>query len=183
MNRIVTLTAVGLDQPGIVAGVTKVFYALGCNLEESSMNILRKDFAMIMLIAVPKDISIKTLSEKLQPVTDNFSLSLNIRELSKEEMQEPAQEITPNYILSIYGTDKPGIVFEVSQSLAAEKINITDLQTQITHSEQQPLYALILEIEMPEQIEENMLRNRLENLCADLKVDFSLEPIYRCENM
>ncbi len=183
MSRIVALTAVGLDQPGIVAGVAKVFYDLGCNLEESSMNILRKDFAMIMLIAVPKNISIKNLSEKIQPVMDNFSLSLNLRELSKEEMQTPAPDTTPNYVLSIYGTDKPGIVFEVSKYLASEKINITDLQTQITHNKQQPLYAIILEIDVPEQTEESLLNDRLKDLCANLKVDFSLEPIYHCENM
>ncbi len=182
MNRIVALTAVGLDQPGIVAGVTEVFFNLGCNLEECSMNILRKDFAMIMLITVPEDIPIKTLIDNLHPVMDNFSLSLNVRELSKKEMGIPVDD-TSNYILSVYGTDKPGIVFEVSQFLASKKINITDLQTQVTHNNTKPLYSLILELEVPEEIEESLLKNNLKKLSAKLNVDFSLEPIYHCENM
>ena len=37
------VTALGKDRPGIVAGVTKVLYQLGCNLEDSAMTRLECD--------------------------------------------------------------------------------------------------------------------------------------------
>ena len=39
------VTALGQDRPGIVAGVTKVLYDLGCNLEDSAMTRLEGEFA------------------------------------------------------------------------------------------------------------------------------------------
>ena len=46
------VTAVGADRPGIVAAVTGAFAEHGCNLEDSSMTILRGQFAM-MLVSRP----------------------------------------------------------------------------------------------------------------------------------
>ncbi|MBV8303503.1 MAG: amino acid-binding protein, partial [Acidimicrobiia bacterium] len=42
------VSAVGADRPGIVAAVTRVFVEHGCNLEDTSMTILRGHFAMML---------------------------------------------------------------------------------------------------------------------------------------
>jgi len=183
MKRIVALTAVGADKPGIVAGVTGALYRLGCNLEETSMTLLRRDFAMIMLISVPDTLSIGQLKENIKPTIDQLGLSLNIRELSDEEKQLPCAFGKPNYILSIYGIDKPGIVYKVSEILAQKKINITDLETQTTQSGKKNLYALILEIYVPENIPADTLKSELTQVCRNLSVDFSLDIIHEYNEM
>ena len=47
------VTAVGADRPGIVAAVTGAFVDHGCNLEDSSMTILRGQFAMMLVVDAP----------------------------------------------------------------------------------------------------------------------------------
>src|SRR5207237_7212888 len=47
------VTAVGVDRPGIVAGLTGVFVEHGCNLEDCSMTILRGHFAMTLVVDAP----------------------------------------------------------------------------------------------------------------------------------
>ena len=53
----VAVTAVGADRPGIVAGVTKVLFDQGCNLEDTSMTILRGHFAMMLVVDVPAGVA------------------------------------------------------------------------------------------------------------------------------
>src|SRR5438094_166616 len=48
------VSAVGADRPGIVAAVTGAFLEHGCNLEDTSMTILRGHFAMMLVVAAPE---------------------------------------------------------------------------------------------------------------------------------
>ena len=48
------LAAIGKDRPGIVAAVSKVLYELGCNVEDSSMTMLRGNFAVMLVLAAPE---------------------------------------------------------------------------------------------------------------------------------
>ncbi|MFL5879210.1 MAG: glycine cleavage system protein R [Actinomycetota bacterium] len=43
----------GRDRPGIVAAVSRVLADAGCNLEDTSMTILRGHFAMMLVVAGP----------------------------------------------------------------------------------------------------------------------------------
>ena len=48
------VSVVGADRPGIVAGITEVFYRLGCNIADSSCAMLAGEFAMILIISHKK---------------------------------------------------------------------------------------------------------------------------------
>ena len=51
MKRIL-ITVSGKDKPGIIAKVTGLLYARGCNLEDVSMTLLEGQFAMMMTVCV-----------------------------------------------------------------------------------------------------------------------------------
>lgn len=57
-DHLLALTVIGSDRPGIVAGVAKVLYELGCNLEDATSTILRGHFSMMLVIRAPRDIEI-----------------------------------------------------------------------------------------------------------------------------
>ncbi len=182
MTQIAALTAVGLDKPGIVAAVTEVLYRCGCNLEESSMTLLHNDFAMIVLISMPEATTLDNVKEAMQPVAQELGLTVNFRALSAREITDHKDELIPNYALSIYGSDKPGIVYRITDMLAEQGINIIDLETQCTRSKH-PLYSMILDIVVPDATTEESLNSILNKLCEEIKVDYSLEPITFCEEM
>ena len=77
----VALTAVGADQPGIVAALTGVLVDLGCNLEDSTMSILRGQFAVLLVIVVPEDPGAQAIEAALAPVADRLGLTIVARPL------------------------------------------------------------------------------------------------------
>ena len=48
------VTAIGRDRPGIVAAISGVFAELGANIEDARMAILRGNFAVMLIAALPE---------------------------------------------------------------------------------------------------------------------------------
>jgi glycine cleavage system transcriptional repressor len=146
------VTALGKDRPGIVAGVAKVLYRLGCNLEDSAMTRLEGEFA-IMLIFSSAIASAERLRKAFTPLERSLQLMIHLKRLTARETKTPAAR-GPSYLISIYGADHPGIVFHIAEVLAKSHINITDVHTHRSggggaRSRAPSLYLLLLEVELP----------------------------------
>jgi glycine cleavage system transcriptional repressor len=176
MKKLVALSAIGSDRPGIVAALARAFFETGCNLENSSMTLLKGDFAVLLLISMPENITVNELNRKVQKVADTMGLTFSIRELSERETSESPVPTLP-HTLVVYGVDHPGIVYRVAQALAERSINITDLRTHVTQAQGTPLYSLIMEVEIPTEESAKVLRSDLETLGKELKVEVTLIPV------
>jgi len=138
---LVAVTAIGNDRPGIVAGVTRVLYELGCNLEDVSSTILRGHFSMMLTVRVPAGVDANALEARLGEVARELELVITAR-----PVQEAALEIEPaTHVVSVYGADQPGIVFKVASALAERGVNITALSSRVLGGDR-PVYALLLEV-------------------------------------
>ncbi len=51
-----------------------------------------------------------------------------------------------NFVLALHCPDRPGIVHAVSSALAQIEVNITDLETKLTGSDEAPVYVMVLEV-------------------------------------
>ncbi len=147
MSKFVVLAAVGRDRVGIVARVAELFYELGCNLLDSSMTLLRGEFAIILMVKLSDEHSVEQLRAKIPALEKELGMSIHVRELNEDELEESAVEGHP-HIISVYGADKPGIVAGVTHELAKLGANITDVQTKYSgsssRSAQQPVFMMIL---------------------------------------
>jgi glycine cleavage system transcriptional repressor len=74
----------GRDRPGIVAALTRVLADAGCNLEDTSMTILRGHFAMMLVISGGAGIFAPDLEAALSPVADRLDLQLSVRPVSDD---------------------------------------------------------------------------------------------------
>jgi glycine cleavage system transcriptional repressor len=176
MKKLVALSAIGSDRPGIVAGLAQALYQTGCNLEDSSMTRLKGDFAVLLLVSLPGEITVEGFSQAVKKVSDKLGLTVSIRELSDRETSEIPAPTLP-HTLVVYGVDHPGIVYRVTQALADRSINITDLRTHVTQAKGSPLYSLIMEVEIPTEAAAKVLRSDLETLGRELKVEVTLTPV------
>ncbi len=174
MKKQVALSAIGKDQPGIVAALSKVFFENQCNLEDSSMTRLKGDFAVLLLISLPENRTPEDLRRAVEPVAQKWGLVFSMRELSPEEMELEASGTLP-YTLVVYGVDHPGIVYRLARAAADEKINITDLRTHVTTGAQAPLYSLVMEVEVPGARVAEAFGEKLEALKKELKVEVSFK--------
>ena len=165
------VTALGKDQPGIVAGVTKILYTRGCNLEDSAMTRLESEFA-VMLIFSTKNTSESSLRAAFAPLQKKLKLAVHLKALSSSETKSPKRGQT--HMISVYGADKPGIVYKISESLAKARVNITDVHTHRSTGRGPSLYLLLLEAELPSRMTSATLEQRLKTLGKSLGVEVSL---------
>ena len=66
MKTYFILSAIGKDRPGIVADVSEVIFECGGNIEDSSMNLLRNHFALLLLFSTEKEEVNQKLSSGLK---------------------------------------------------------------------------------------------------------------------
>lgn len=170
------VTALGKDRPGIVAGVTEILYRLGCNLEDSAMTRLGGEFAIMLMFAAPPRLGAAALRQKFAPLERRLSLVVHLKRLTAAELRAPGRRGRA-YTISLYGADRPGIVFRISDALARLGINITDVHTHrspITARGQRALYLLLIEVEVPARLSSARLKRSLLRLGRQLKVEVSL---------
>ncbi len=171
----VAVTAVGADRPGIVAAVTRVFVDQGCNLEDSSMTILRGLFTMMLVVDVPAGTGIEDLESALAGPASELDLAVTVRpvvEVGRSTSERPGEMAA--WSVSVYGVDRPGIVHGVADLLAEEGVNITDLSTRVIGGPDRPVYAMLLEVSLPSDVDPDALGRHLATAASDLGVDASL---------
>ena len=169
-GQLVAITAIGADRPGIVAGVTEVLYDLGCNLEDATSTILRGHFSMVLIVRAPTDKGPATLEARLSDVAERLELVITARHVDETRVEI----VAPTHMVSVYGSDRPGLVFRVAELVARAGGNITDLESRVIGPEDSPVYALMLEVAIDEATD---LSPELERLKAELGVDVSVHRV------
>ena len=141
------ISAIGRDRPGIVAAMTRVLVDHRVNIEDSQMTILGGHFTMTLIVGVPADGDRPALERALRDTASGLGLEA----LSVERVEEVAAgQAEPSHIVTVYGSDHPGIVCATAEALARHGYNITDLNTRLVgDAEGDPLYALMLEVAIP----------------------------------
>lgn len=168
MSSIVAVTVIGDDQPGIVAGVTRALFEAGCNLQDVSSTILRGHFSMVLIVQLGTEVGPETLETKLREATGAMGLLVAVRPVAEVETSVGA----PTHMVSVYGADRPGIVFHVADRLSSLGANVTDLTSRVL-GETEPVYALMLEVAAAGAD----IEGALETLKSELGVDVSVHPI------
>ncbi len=174
------VTAVGADRPGIVAAVTGAFVDVGCNLEDSSMTILRGQFAMMLVVAAPTGVAGADLEAALVAPARDLDLVVTVRPAAESRVggrRDPGDgDDRGAWTVSVYGADHPGIVHGVAALLAAEGVNIVDLSTRVVGEPAAPAYSMVLEVALPDGADPRELGRRLEDAAAELGVTCRLHP-------
>lgn len=169
-ERRAAVTVVGSDRPGIVAGVTRVLYEHGCNLQDASSTILSGQFSMMLIVSFPPDRDMAELERDLHGAAADTGVSVALRPVR----ESAATAGRSTHQVTVYGGDKPGIVFRVSELLSSHGVNITDLSSRLIGPADQPVYALMLEVDMADG--EQVLAG-LDLLRQELEVDISVRAI------
>lgn len=169
MSHLVAVTVVGVDRPGIVAAITKVLFDRGCNLEDVSSTILRGHFSMMLVVDTPPSIEPADLEGDLEASGRDLGLIVTVRPVEEAS----SDVVEPTHMVSVYGADKPGIVFKVAKALAAAGANITDLTSRVIGDQGSPVYAVMLEVVFPPGTDPE----KLLSLRQELDVDVSVHPV------
>jgi glycine cleavage system transcriptional repressor len=166
---LLAVTAVGADRPGIIARVTGVLLDHGGNVADSTMTILGGQFAIVLLVEAATDPA--ALELDLAEATTDLGLVVAVRPVGAGSASAP-----PSHMLSIYGADRPGIVHSVATALAERSVNVTDLTTRVLEGDQ-PVYAMLLEISLPEGVSPDDLARDLRREGGPDAIEASIHPL------
>src|SRR6185437_7656410 len=170
MQHSLVMTVIGKDRPGLVESVASIVAEHGGNWLESRMSRLGGQFAGIVHVEVS--------DEKEQSLADALK-TLAARGLTvvvhADQPQTSAGRRTN--ILELVGQDRPGIVRQISHTLAELGVNVEELHTECTSAAMsgETLFKARAILSVPESCDLSELRKNLEKIAGDLIVEISLE--------
>jgi glycine cleavage system regulatory protein len=170
MRASLVLTIIGDDKPGIVEQLSDQILATGANWEESRMARLGGKFAGLLRLTVERDRADALVTELTKLETVGLTVVV-------EQSSEPEAGSYRTVRLELLGHDRPGIVRDISRALAHHRVNIEELETDVTSAPMsgEALFRGRAELGVPATVTTEMLRDALEAIADKLMVDLMLE--------
>ena len=157
------VSAVGLDRPGIIAGVAGRLAAHGANVTDSRMAILRGHFSMTLIV---EGAGREELAADLEALGGLEAWS--VTEVAEAAGNPRSQ---PTAVVSVHGADHPGILAAVTRVLAEQGVNVCDMQTRLVED----LYVMIVDVDVPPGVDD--LDDRLQAVASEQGVKLTLRPV------
>ena len=165
----------GTDSIGIVSDITKALFELGANINDSSHTIIGNQFAMLLLISTGPEQTTEKVQSLFNSICKERRLTVHTHQLSHEDIYRKRSDPGQLCVIHLYGADKPGIVYQVTNLLAKNNINITDLSTRRFGNENNPIYIMYLEAEVPYKVDTKKLGDDLNKIASSLNVEIKYE--------
>ena len=165
----ILLTVIGDDRPGLVSDLSAPINAHGASWERSQMSRLAGKFAGIVLVTVA--------DERLDALAaDLTALKAQGLQVALERTDEPVERESVRLHLELLGADHPGIVAEISASLATHHVSIEELSTDVREAPMAggTLFEARAVLNAPPTTSIEVLRSMLEGLADELMVEIRL---------
>jgi glycine cleavage system regulatory protein len=164
------VTATGRDRPGLVNLLSDRARGFGANWAGSRMATLAGQFAGIVQLEVAPE-NAEPLSVALRAL-ESSGIEVDIERTDAVAAPAGRRIVT----LQLVGPDRPGIVRDLTQLLAARGISIDDMQTEIvdgdgTGSHRFSMKALLV---VPETLANDELKRALDALALEMSADIAL---------
>jgi glycine cleavage system transcriptional repressor len=173
--------AVGVDRPGNVAAIAGVLVEQGCNLEDTEIAVLRGYSAMMLVVACPERICGPDLAAAVEEGTRELGLDVTVFTMAAATAA-PDPDPGTSWSVSVYGSDRPGIVFEVTRVLARAGVNIIGMKTRTRGPAEVPLYTMALEVQVPAGVDGAEVAASLDSLAGQLNAACSMRPNRRSDH-
>lgn len=169
--RTFVLSAVGVDRPGIIAGIAEVLLRHGVNVTDSQMGILRGHFAMTLVVTAPPETDAEALAADVAAAGEALALEA----VGLRPVEDTHTSSVPDWVVSLYGADHPGILAAATAALAGIGANVCDLRTRLLGEDTgSPMYVLIMEVAASD---EARLREVLDAVAAEQGVEVSVNAL------
>ncbi len=172
-NNTICLTVLGRERPGIVAAITRVLLDNDCDIRDSTMTLLTGEFAMLLIVELPAEMTGRALERELFEAQQRFDLTVTTKKLTPEEAYTPRPNPSMCWSITIYGGDQQGIVHHVAALLARKGISILDLKTRVISSVEGSGLVTI-RVLAPPGTDRETLKRQLRDISARFGIELSV---------
>ena len=169
MSIPLVMTVMSPDRTGLVESIARVVADHGGNWLDSRMCRLGGEFAGILRVEIPaaKKAALLAALQALQ----QSGLQIVVRADQPGTVAAPGRQTK----LEIVGSDRPGIVREITSALARAKVNVEEFSSEIVSAPMsgEPLFQAAARLHLPADCDVAALKKDLEKIAADLLVDVS----------
>ncbi len=165
------LTVIGPDRPGLVEALSETIAEHGANWQESRMSRLEGWFAGLLRVSIP-DAQAADLTRALDELG-----SRGLQVTVQAAAPAPSTAETRALRLELIGQDRPGIIRQLSHVLAERRVNVDELDTNVTSAPMsgEPMFRARASLRVPSSVPLEELRETLEKIANELMVDLSLD--------
>jgi glycine cleavage system regulatory protein len=170
MDISLVITAIGPDKPGIVEAIADAGRGCGANWAGSRMANLAGQFAGIVHfeVAEPKVPALEAALRALEPQGLRIAIARGQRAAPKQGARIVHVDLV--------GHDRPGIVHELSESLASRGVSIEELHTEVVSAAMAggSLFKVRARLAVPAALHDGELKSALESLANEMMVELDL---------
>ena len=161
------MTLVGPDRTGLVESVARLVAEHGGNWLESRMCRLGGEFAGVLRVAIP--------AEKKSALLAALQKISGLHVVVQSGQPSAAAASGRQTRLEIVGSDRPGIVREITSALARAKVNVEEFFSELVSAPMsgETLFKASARLQLPANCDLAALKRDLEKIAADLLVDVS----------
>jgi len=184
MKEWIAVSVMGRDRPGIVASVSRVLYHGHCNIEELSQTAIRGQFAMILIASTPEGEALSGLRSELAGLAGDMDLQINLRKIGDDELCPYEAGQSEPFVITARAEDRPGLVYGITEILAQESINITNLDARVARVGGKEEYIQLFGVDIPKSLDLDLLREKLRKRGQEMEVvvDLQHREIFRAIN-
>lgn len=163
------LTVVGDDRSGLVGALAEKVAAAGANWEQSELAELAGAFAGIVLVSVPDD-RVAELTQSLRSLESLLKVSVHSGAAAAADRDRHTLAFT------VLGNDRPGIVREVTGTIAAHSLSIDAFRSRTLEAPMAggTLFEATVEVSVPTGVDAGEITQALHDLAGEIQVDLTL---------
>ena len=124
---LIALTALGRDRPGLVADISGAVTELGGNIVHVEQSSIYGLFSMLMLVEaddLPPGLDAYRFAYELSMLGKQVGIEVNAEVVKREAVAAPKDV----RVVTIVGSDKPGVMRAITRTIADAKANIERMQ-------------------------------------------------------
>lgn len=173
MNAKLVISVITQDRPGIVSEISEAVNSSNCNVEDSRMMVLGGSFAILMMVSGEQG-AIEDLRSKESTLSDSLGSMVQMQLTAERDLSEQGVP----YMIEVVSLDHQGIVRELSEFVAARKINIEALNTETYAAPHtgSTMFRLEMTVNIPGSVKTAEFKNDLIDFCDQKNLDVSVEP-------
>ena len=173
MNKFV-ISVLGKDRPGIIARITRVLFDLDFNIEDVSQTIIQGEFSGIFIVSGPESLADQDLTKALAEATVDMDMQCYVKEFSGKN-SDWTTCACESYVITTRGPDRKGLVAQITSVLAANNVNVTQLQAVFRGGNEPGRNIMIYEVDVPLDIDQHKLREALNEKARELDLQISIQ--------
>lgn len=171
MRKRYVLTMTAANRVGILAAVTNALAEVGGDLVEIRQTVLRGYFTMIIAADFPADREAVLVRDHVAAACQRYGVEITLKDPETESPGEDRTNGAEPYVLTLDGTDEPGVMRALSTQLVRYGIDITEMHALRSEEEADEAgipakrgFHAVMDLAVPTTVDPEELQAELESL-------------------